>query len=256
MMRKLSETLAEQEKTSEGSAICSVLWSDIGKQFYARSGWRPFDSNHVEFPAVLTPTTSPDNITTIDSLEGLAPLVEADEAILRAKFDSTPQSPKTQVALLPSLEQLHWHLLRERFVSQSLFSEHTTTASNHGAIYTSPTSGKRAWAIWTRSYSGKVDQPEKNTLYFLRLVVEDGITDAELKTALQGITDIARHLAGQWACGKVEMWNPDEKIKAFAEAIGGTYVSRENGSLPALNWFGKGPAENVEWIWCEKYAWC
>jgi len=255
MMSQLSETLADKEKTSEGSAICSVLWSDIGKKFYARSGWQPFDSNHVEFSALQTPATIPENIETLDSLETLAPLVEADEAILRARFESATQGPKIQVALLPSLDQIHWHLLRERFVSQSLFPERTVSPS-HGAIYTSPTTGKRVWSLWTRSYSGKIDQPEKNTLYLLRLVVEDGIVDAELKTALQGITDIARSLAGQWACGKVEMWNPDEKTKAAAQALGGKYISREEGSLPALNWFGKGPAEDVEWIWSEKYAWC
>ncbi|CAG9936902.1 unnamed protein product [Clonostachys rosea f. rosea IK726] len=44
MMACLGEALQ-----AEG-ALLSVLWSDIGKEFYNKHGWRPFESDHLEFP--------------------------------------------------------------------------------------------------------------------------------------------------------------------------------------------------------------
>ena len=44
MMSELSQRLKSWQVNNGKKALCSVLFSDIGKQFYAKVGWRPFPS--------------------------------------------------------------------------------------------------------------------------------------------------------------------------------------------------------------------
>lgn len=252
MMAKLAEYLRQAEKDSPGAAVASILYSDVGKQFYALNGWEPHQSDHVEWPALSTASSPSENLKLV-SFDDIPSIVEKDEALIYKALTSTSGSNKPiQLAILPSQDQIHWHLLRERFVSENVLS---TSPTSHGCIYTFP-SGASISAIWSRSFSGTAAQPEKNTLFFLRFVVEDGVSDEMLKEALGAIVAIARNQASEWKCGKVEMWNPDARVRKAAEAAGGKWESRESDSITSLNWFGEGEKEEVEWLLNEKYAWC
>jgi predicted GNAT family acetyltransferase len=48
LMRELGEVLLTW-KPETTSCVVSVLFSDIGKKFYTKLGWRAFPSYHVEF---------------------------------------------------------------------------------------------------------------------------------------------------------------------------------------------------------------
>lgn len=254
MMAQLAEHFRQLEKGRPGAAVASILYSDVGKEFYAVNGWEPFASDHVEWPASATAPSTSHNLKLI-SFEDIPSVVEKDEAILYKALTSAPSAgdKPVRVAILPSLDQFHWHILRERFVSENLFSKHPTV---HGATYRPSPSGPSVSALWARSFSGTAAQPEKNTLYILRLVVEEGLSDEGLKEALAGIVDAARAQAAEWKCGKVEMWNPEERVKKIAEAVRGTWKRRETDSITSLNWFAEGDKGDVEWLINEKYAWC
>lgn len=250
MTRELAKTLEKREKDNRGDAMFSVLYSDIGKQFYAINKWFPYASTHAAFPASTDEPASPDALKIL-SFDDLPPLVAADERIVRKEI-ARPSPTGVRVAILPDLDQIHWHLYREGFVCDQLFSRRPTA---HGALYTTP-GGARVWAIWTHSYSGTVAQPERNTVYFLRFVVEEGVQDEELREALGPIVAVARKQAADWACASVQMWNPDDRVKVAAENLGAKYVVRETDSIASLRSFGDVPSMGVDWVVNEKYAWC
>ena len=253
MMSKLAETLGRSERDRHGDALFSVLYSDIGKKFYADRGWAPFESNHIEWSASASEPPSEARLSLVE-YDDLPALVEADEKMLRRELSRpSPSGKPIRVAILPDLDQIQWHLTRAGFVCEQLFPG--TRPTSHGAVYTS-SSGARVWVIWSFSYSGTVDKPEKNTLYILRLVVEEGVSDEELTQGLGAIVQVARKQASDWACGSVSLWNPDERLRKAAEINGGKFVVRQQDSITSLNWFGEGSTDDVEWVLNEKYAWC
>lgn len=255
MMGKIGEMLEGVQAEKKGGALFSVLWSDIGKQFYAKRGWKVFESSHLEFPATKSTPELPENLKII-GFDDLPELAEADEKLLRKQIIDAPQSTTTLVGIMPDLDQLQWHLAREAFACKDLFSKIPTS---HGALYKT-SSGSRIWAIWKRNHSGSISQPQKNILSFLRFVIEDeSVSIEELGKALEVIVQAARGEAGVWKCGKVEMWNPEERVKTLAGGNAGLqaeFVDREDDSISSLRWFGEGSVDNVVWVGNEKYCWC
>ncbi|KAK0636484.1 hypothetical protein B0T17DRAFT_482579 [Bombardia bombarda] len=250
-------------------SLFSVLYSDIGKTFYARSGWAPFESSHVAFPAV------PGAASGLEPQNGyrgararavgyheLAELCSADEELLRAgllarRAKGGKGGGKTCVALLPSLDQLLWHLMREDFMTKHIFGR---TPAVKGAVYGDEV-GRRVWAVWTRGYYGGLDKVEGNTLFILRFVVE-GVGDekAYLREGVRAIVQIAQAEAAEWRSQDVQMWNPDERVRGLIEASGlkYEYVERDKESITSLMWYGEGEGstEELDWVANEKYGWC
>lgn len=255
MLAKLADTLSRTNQDQPDQALFSVLYSDIGKEFYALNGWEPYTSTHIVFPADASATdaTSHKQLKPIGA-DGLPSLVAVDEQLLRKELSRpSARGAANRVALLPNLDQMLWHTAREGFVSEQLLSRRPTT---HGAVYSTP-AGPRVWAIWIRSYGGAVDQREKNILYILRLVVEEGVSPGDLAPALEAILGAARREAADWSCGTVQIWNPEPAVKEIAQGLGGEFVVRETSSICALNWFGEGSGgDAIDWVLNEKYAWC
>lgn len=257
MMSLLAETLAKRQREKDGDAICSVLFSDIGKTFYAKVGWKPFESAHLVFPAASTSTAEVDASLRHITYDDLPSLASRDEELIR-KTLSAPTS-KSRVAILPDLDTLLWHMHREDFMCKHIFSR---TPTAHGVIYSPPgRPNVRVWAIWMRGFYGGVANPEKNTLHFLRFVVEDeeGISDEELATSIRAIVSASRMEAKDWLCANLELWNPNERVKKLAldmSDLGGKFVVRETEEITSMNWFGEGSADDVEWVANEKFAWC
>uniref|UniRef100_A0A8H7TVJ0 N-acetyltransferase domain-containing protein n=1 Tax=Bionectria ochroleuca TaxID=29856 RepID=A0A8H7TVJ0_BIOOC len=203
MMARLGEALQ-----AEG-ALLSVLWSDIGKEFYNKHGWRPFESDHLEFPVPAQekededPSPRPASVTIV-RYDEIPQLASSDERLIRRAIARPPASPgkTTRVAILPDAATLQWHVLRDAAQCENILGR---TPTSHGAVYTTP-SGARVWAIWRRNHSAPPSQPEKNTFYILRLVVEDEdedeatVPDDELGAALGAIVAAAKSEARDWAC--------------------------------------------------------
>jgi len=270
--------------TSLTPVAFSLLFSDIGKTFYATRGWAAHPSTHLSFPPLL-PSTQPTEPLTNGTASSypsakpigyhqLAELCTLDESLLRTRMArmlsspssssssaATPGTPHTFVALAPNLDAILWHMMREDFITHRIFDR---TPTVKGGVFGSK--GQRIWAVWTRAYSSTPSLPpstleelkDGNTLHVLRLVVEDeNCSDEYLTQGIKAILDLARKEAFEWGTSHVELWNPGPRFQSAIDKTGLDYkvVDREMDSIPCLRWYGDGPADGVFWVANEKYAW-
>lgn len=236
--------------------LFSVLFSDIGKDFYARWGWKPAVNTHLELPAKTLPDGAHATLHRITASD-LPALAARDEELIRNRLRATRPSSLTAV-ILPDLEQLVWHMRREDFMCNHLFSR---TPDVRGAMYTaSEGQSMRVWAVWSRAYYAKKEVPEKNALQILRFVVEDDtIAEDDLANAVLGILGTAQKEALDWCCGKVIMWNPIRRVRDVAESLPSLrakFVVRESDNISSINMFGDDPTGDVDWLFNEKFGWC
>ncbi|KAL2141424.1 hypothetical protein VTI28DRAFT_2424 [Corynascus sepedonium] len=255
MMKEVGERL----RAWQGQSLFSVLYSDIGKSFYARHGWPAYESLHVSFkPAVVESAGDNERTKQVARAIGyheLAELCAVDEKLLRADLARRCRGDsKTHVAILPELDAMLWHLMREDYMTKSIFGK---TPTVRGAVVGEP--GKRVWAVWTRGYYGGLKKPEGNVLHVLRVVVEDPEQpDEELVEGFRSIVQMAQHEAAEWKTQDVQVWNPPSKLKSLVQKCGikSEFVVREKDSIASLRWYGNEPAAEVDWVANEKYAWC
>lgn len=275
MMKELGPRLAEwsegrkepkegggaSEETAVTRSLFSVLYSDIGKEFYAKNGWAAFESTHLCFkPAPAGPDVPPSSAKPL-GYHDLAMLCHLDEKLLRGAIKQRArglgQGGQQQVcaALLPDLDQFLWHLMREDFMTKHIFHK---TPTVRGASYGEP--GRRIWAVWTRGYYGGLEKIEGNTFHILRVVVEDeeACPEEYVAEGFKHIIQLAQAEAAEWRSFDIQMWNPSQLLRNAAEKSGLEYtlVDREKDSIASLMWYGAEPTETVDWVANEKFAWC
>lgn len=301
MLRELGKRLStwqvEVSPWTPPTALFSVLFSDIGKSFYASKGWKPFPSTHLSFaPAADAPTgTGADRGYTVTPLgyHELTELCPVDVQLLRARLarratrlqnQAPPHGTRVSVALVPDLDTMLWHLMREDYMTKHIFGK---TPTVRGALCTLPppsssgdgSSGRprrSMWVVWTRGYYGGIQTTQGNTLHILRVALEDldddfpedpdevPISQAHVD-GFAAIVRLAQAEAAAWHCGDVQMWNPTaaQRILADRSGIGYREVEREKESIASLMWHGgengEGKdvtTETVDWVGNEKYGWC
>jgi hypothetical protein len=189
-------------------------------------------------------------------MDDIPELAARDEEIVRNKVASLTSA--VSAAVIPDIDTIRWHMNRVDFMCNRIFSRIPTI---RGALYTPPEDpNSRIWATWACSFYGGLDQPEKNVVRILRLAIEnESISDETLAKGIEAIAGFVQKEAKEWLCSKVELWNPEERIRRVTEGIqslGAKFVVRENDHLSSMNWFGKGPIEEVEWVVNERFAWC
>ncbi|KAF4126509.1 hypothetical protein GMORB2_0245 [Geosmithia morbida] len=260
MMARLAGVMRGRNAREPDSALLSVLFSDIGKRFYALNGWQPYRSTHLEFrnPAAAAVTATGDDKVSLLGFDHLPPIVEAGEKLVREEIAKPPlrAGQTTRVAIIPDLDHIHWWLAREALVVEKLFG--SSRPDVHGAVYAASPDAPRVWAIWSRTFHS-LHQEDENILYILNLGIEDpAISTDDLTAALDAIFATAKDQASKWSCGSVQLWNPNDRVRSIAERLGAIYVIRDSKSILALNWFGDGdvPPEAIDWVSPEKYAWC
>jgi GNAT superfamily N-acetyltransferase len=261
MMTELGEKLKTWQGGENGVAF-SVLYSDIGKKFYAEHGWVPFASTHIEF--LPTDASSEVNETGREvkllTDADIPALCETDSQLINQGLLAA-HNHKTHVAILPNLEHMGWHREREIYMCDKIFAK---VPESRGAIVGDP--GQRIWAIWTRSYYEPLAADSHNTLHILRLVIEDeleGADDDKLSRQALGLRKVieeARKQAKDWKLRHVELWNPDPVVRNLVDRTGLPHktVEREKDSIASLMWYGQsqGTPETVEWVKNEKFGWC
>ncbi|KAE9371603.1 hypothetical protein N431DRAFT_426250 [Stipitochalara longipes BDJ] len=255
MLRDLGPVLknwqVDQSKPAGQTCPFSILYSDIGKKYYAKFGWAPFPSTHIAFP----PTASSKPFTAKPLAESdVDELCTLDEQYIRRSLENAKDG-KIHIALVPNHDVMQWHHKREDFVAGKIFGKSPLIK---GAI--AGEAGSRVWAIWTRAFYGPLKPESGNTLHILRLVIEDE-TDIEANAAkLRGIVEIAQAEAKEWQLGHVELWNPTEVVKQMVKGTGLEHseVEREEESIASLMWYGEGSgtSDDIEWVGNEKYGWC
>lgn len=266
MMSDLGKRLKSWQMDNGKHVLFSVLFSDIGKKFYARAGWQTFPSAHVS----LLPTESPGkDLSAVQMLksEDLQELCTIDELLIRTRLSKSSGADKPAVALVPDTAALRWHHAREEFVAKELFNQCPTIK---GAV--SGDVGSRVWCFWTRVWTNP-QEDDPNTLHILRLVVEDeGFSDfgpassgdaAKMKDsptarAIAAIFAAAQAEAAQWGMKEIQIWNPTSTTLAAAQILDAKAAVeyREEESITCLQWYGEGSWENVDWVCNEKYGWC
>lgn len=284
MMQELGEALRTWQ-TEGKECLFSVLFSDIGKKFYAAHGWEPFNSSHISVPAKTSRIVDTKDLPTAQPLyEGdLGELCKIDEAMLRKSLEARPADSNTAVALIPNVDTIRWHHAREDYVGKEL---HGKAPKVKGAIVGSE-KGKRVWCYWTRMwYNNNPKESKGNTLHVLRLVIEDeGLSSWEgsggnhingsgkshqqngdgwssyHKSAIASLLLMAQREAQEWNMAEVAAWNPTSVMVSAAQRLdpNTTVVNRDEESIASLKWHPphKGPvAESIDWVGNEKYGWC
>ncbi len=253
LLRELGPVLKtwQTDANTPGMEKCSfsILYSDIGKKFYANIGWAPFPSTHMSFPPEASTNNSSARPLTHGEIPELCTLDE--KSVLKELVNA--KDGKYHVALLPNYDCMQWHHTREDFVSSKILGKCPTIK---GAIAGSP--GSRIWALWTRAYYGPIKTDNSNTLHILRLVIEDDRTTDQNAANLADILKIAKAEAEEWQLGHVELWNPTETLKSLVQMTGLEHneVEREEESIASLMWYGQGKADDIVWVRNEKYGWC
>ena len=295
LLRELAARLRTWQP-DRGTALGSVLYSDIGSAYYAKFGWRPDPNNlHLDFPPQMQTAQDPSGS---GSGSGLAPplaesdlsaLCARDERMVRAAMAQGPGSSsqrqrqqRRRVTILPDLDHMLWHIRKEDFAARHLFGG--SMPEIKGAIAgTSP--GSQVWAIWKRRWYARPGAgPEAggpdNVLYILRLVVErdgsanggggtgeeeefkmDAGLQAEQVERLAAVLQAARAQAAEWQLDRVRLWAPSPWVRDAVAQLGMDYEvveRREDGVASAL-WYGDEGADGdapTTWVNNEHYAWC
>lgn len=218
-------------------------------------------------------------------------LCASDAKLVREHLAVKP-AKKIDVAIVPDGAIMDWHHSREELLGQELFGRKPEIK---GAII-GEVPGRRAWCIWTRVWLSTgsqkhMEKSQKNTLYILRLVVEDGIefgeapgaaTTAQSKLLFEEQTSkvlalllAAEAEASKWHMHDVQIWNPTQVVQSAGQRIlrssssGSStarvqFVEREEESITSLMWYPTASDASpksttwcdIEWVANEKYCWC
>ncbi|KAK5109008.1 hypothetical protein LTR62_007642 [Meristemomyces frigidus] len=269
MMSKVAQRL-QKWQVGDGNAEFSILFSDIGKEFYTARGWQPFPSCHVSLPAKaeLGEGLATSKVESGDYEE----LCADDQQLLRKRLQAMSSSGRTAVALLPDVTTLHWHQAREDFVARELHSGNANVMAGGRGAMVKMDDGFRAWCYWTRVWTNPQEEAP-NTLHILRVVVEgeghydfgpaseDGLKKVQNTSAVKAVSalfqaaQLAAHQAGM---NEVQIWNPTSTTLAAVKLLdaNSATVEREKESITSLLWYGEGSWEDVDWVCNEKYGWC
>ena len=265
LMAELGKKLKTWNPTNQqAETLFSVLYSDIGKDFYAARGWYPFPSTHIELPAAKS--RKPDSVRLLESTD-LEELCSIDEKLIRHRLGQFAGTGQSAVALVPDYRTVQWHHAREEFVSNELFGIKPSVKGamvDHGL-------GSRVWAYWTRVWTNPQEEAP-NTLHILRLVIENEsfsdfspasvekatkLKETAIASAIVDIFSVAQAEAAEWDM-QVQIWNPSSVTLAAAQSIlpDSAVVHREKESVTSLQWYGDGSWKGVDWVCNEKYGWC
>lgn len=250
----------QMEKEPRSSSAFTILFSDIGKNFYAQFGWKPFLSSHMSLPplAESNPANGDQSQTRVLHADDVRHCICNDSVLANLSEQMrvmSRKSPGAKVAIIPDFDHFVWHWAREEFYAQNLHPKSTPPV-----IKGAGNDQARVYCAWNRTFGGA---PEDNVLYILRWVYDDPTTLQEKQAvaeAMAGIIRRAQQEAHAWNMSKVEFWNPTPLLEQAVAMLDpdAQVVHREKESISSLRWTGaeQGLGKSVEWILNEKYTWC
>ena len=268
-MTELAKTLCTWQ-SDHARVAGSVLYSDIGKNFYAKFGWKPNVTNwHFEFQSKNIPW-SPLTKELVE--DDLGELCRRDKAIIRAAMTASADNVKKLVTILPDIDHMLWHIGKEDFATERLFGKRPHAK---GAI--AGPAGSQVWAIWThRYYAHPNTESSSNVLYILRLVVEGDYfpnkppltgennfqTEEQLRQAdfLIAVLRCAQAEAAEWKLDYVKLWEPSPWVQDAIKksSLDHCMVERQEDSIASGLWYDENGGYEAAPVWInnEHYAWC
>ncbi|KAM5439588.1 hypothetical protein MferCBS31731_004343 [Microsporum ferrugineum] len=265
LLDELSQLLPSWQ-TDGRECVASILFFDIGGDFYGNRGWRPYPSHNVGFdPAfVQIPSTKPILTTDLD------PLCILDEQLVR-KSVAAAGPGRLRHTIIPDVDHILWHGCREKFACEKLFGK---VPDIKGAVIGDL--GNRVWVLWKHRFVGTPgDKEAANTLYIL--VVENQTVLRSFSTVpaqlvalseeqeflVQYVRDTiqaARNEAAEWKLNSVAIWDPSAQVQNLIQRaqIPHRKETRLDNKICCFNWLRKGEDKEatVEWVAIEKYCWC
>jgi len=257
MMQELGKRLESWQNFKDLPNAFSVLYSDIGPNFYARHGWKVFPSTHIH----LAPLKQDDYDRAKGQLPSIEELIMSDLQYIpavkyveqRLQEQSTTRPNTTYVGIRPDLEHFGWHIARDEFQCQLLEKGHPKVK---GAIHRETGLA----LIWCRVFA---EREQDWQLHILHTVVPPSIQNSADALAVMAALLLRAQLeASQWdmAAG-VEVWDPAELTLAAARKLKSEeqgkveVITRDKEHLCSLRWNNH---DNVDVVWLanEKYAWC
>ncbi|KAK0109504.1 hypothetical protein ONS95_002193 [Cadophora gregata] len=254
MMQELGDVLKTWQVAEGETCVGSVLYSDIGKEYYSKLGWEPVGQNcHLEFPAKKQDgAKSEKECVILDA--GLGDLCKRDEELTRQRLK---ESGTSSLMVVPDQDHMRWHHGKEDFVCGRVLDKECPFK---GVLVGKWEGDERVWAIWTRRFYGNQETARReNTLYILRLVFEkEGAAQqnfTELRESLKVIIEAAQAEAEYWGLGTVKLWDPSPLVIHLMQGIDVEYklVEREEDGIASLMWYGDGDVPH--WVANQKYAW-
>ena len=241
MMQLLSRRLRE---ITGGQGI-SVLYSDVGPQFYDKNGgWKSVDAFELELKASEA-FHGIENPTSI-SLERAIEAIERDARRVREEFATMADCDATVVQLIPQYGELEWAHMRGKHAAERFKVE---VGDIVGAEVSTPRDEDWGYILWFHEF-------KESSLTVLRL--REPASDFSLLGLLQAALDEARrcHLS------KITMWTSSRRL----ETLTGCQITCRTSSLPALLFLGEGEgtdrndpgSETRKLVWqnIEKLGWC
>jgi GNAT superfamily N-acetyltransferase len=272
MMRELVKQLRTWQ-TADLRCIGSILYSDIGKDYYTKLGWQARTSNmHVEVKLAPSSQTSPARVLLAADLPALC---EKDEARLRKSIAIPAKVMDIPCfAIVPDLDHLGWHFAKEEFACNHLFGRYPQAK---GAI--AGPAGNQVWATWThRYYNHPSIESSNNVLYILRFVMEadeSGVHQPgkareklpedkyeEQVRYLEAVIRAAQREAFEWKLDTIQLWDPSPLVMKMLKDmnLANKVVERENNSIASALWYNEEGEVSSDfgplWLHNEHYAWC
>ena len=271
MIEDLADKLDTWQQPDGRKTDFTVLYSDIGKRYYARSGWQPCMSSHISLSPVAHQEVADEfdykpRLLRAGDLQQLC-LIDEAYVIKKGMVAQSAKAGKTFVCLVPDWETLQWHHAREEFIAKELLGGKVPEIK--GAYIQLPDRSS-LWCVWTRIFGS-----ESNSLHILRLAIEGeeelsaehshglangegGEKDRQKVLAIASLLREAQAEAAKWDMKDVHVWNPTPLVVQAAQKIepqNAGITHREEESIASLRWHQE-DSTNIEWLGNEKYGWC
>jgi hypothetical protein len=273
MMRELAKQLQTWQAGNLRRIIGSILYSDIGKEYYTKLGWQFRTSNmHIE---IKPGSSSQTPLSRLLLSSDLPTLCEQDEARLRKTIATSAKALNIPCfAIVPDLNHFGWHFAKEKFACNYLFNR---SPQAKGAI-AGPT-GNQVWVVWThRYYNNPSTKTSNNILYILRLVMEadeSGVHQPEITRErlpqekydeqmryLEAVIRAAQQEAFEWKLDAIHLWDPSPLVVKMLQHMNvvDRVVERGNSSIASALWYNEDGGVSSDfgplWLNNEHYAWC
>ncbi|KAG1859208.1 hypothetical protein F4604DRAFT_1589089 [Suillus subluteus] len=236
-----------EEVAGAGGGLFSVLWSDVGEEFYRSAGPGGEGDGWETRGPVST-------IWEVDTEEGddegwkwltqeqLKGLWDHDAVLIRKELENMlvenglheVARPTALVTCLPTNGVAAFQIPR------ATYSSNFSMAGGFWGVQS--LSNPDTYASWSVEM-----QPSPPTLIVTRLWASED--------TFPGLIAKIKKAARRSGIRKVEVWNLRVGLSNVAEKTGGqTFIRSEH--LPQIMWYGPGTTKNAEWVHNEKFCWC
>ncbi|KAF8159770.1 hypothetical protein B0H34DRAFT_417317 [Crassisporium funariophilum] len=235
--------------SSAGDAVFSVLYSDVGKDFYRVCSTLPAEENGWVVTNPISTTwevVEIDKLSPTESKEFVRQWSWLDEGLVYEMWNKDAEMIKQELSL-SSLPTPRFTFLPHKGVAefqhrrlQFFWSKMDPRPTYWGVSSIDATKDASTFATWTLD----VRPPTSNKLIITRLRASPEDFESLMT---QVMTFAKRHFVEM-----IEVWNLRSDLKDIAHRLGGKSFARDE-HLPSFKSYGGEKPEDITWMYNEKY---